>query len=388
MLRIRLKWHITYRGSALKNAVFSIIIAVVLSLLTIAAAEGVYSVVRWGKPHRSLSYQFLALAGLVGDKGDDTAAYKPYFANLDDLAQLLPQIKEGGVGIGNSPINTKTEDAAIKTVDAKGCPIIKPNMHKVAYFLHSSTVNPFESISVFHDADKQLDPRLTEFFGRYGGPRATLTSNADGERITVPDVEADRVVLVAGDSMAFGAMVDDDVTIASRLQATDSARRYVNLGVPGVDADQIICRLEDAAKRYAGRIDELIYVYCENDFKPGSPYGSPKEVIAWLKDFAGREKIGKVSVIFAPMIYMVAPELTRIDGTEGGRYPRHEELRAELKGLVEAAGYRWVDIGTLAREEEDRQKTHFGVLSFFVDNGHPSPLGTQRIVERLLSVAQ
>lgn len=371
-------------GSPLKKAVFSIIISVVLSALTLAVAEGAYSIVRWGKPHRSLSYQFLSLAGLVGDKGDNTAAYKPYFANLDDLAQLLPLIKEGGVGIGNSPINTKTEDAAIKTVDAKGCPVIKPNMRKVAYFLHSSTVNPFESISVFHDADRQLDPRLTEFLERYRGPRATLTSNAEGERITVPDVKADRVVLVAGDSMAFGAMVDDAETIASRMQATDSARRYVNLGVPGVDADQIICRLEDAAERYNGKIDELIYVYCENDFKPGNPYGTPPEVISWLKGFVDREKVGKVTVIFAPMIYMVAPELTRIEGTEGARYPRHEEQRAELKGLVEAAGYRWLDIGTLAREEEDRQKTHFGVLSFFVDNGHPSPLGTQRIVERLL----
>jgi len=37
----------------------------------------------------------------------------------------------------------------------------------------------------------------------------------------------------------------------------------------------------------------------------------------------------------------------------------------------------------LAREEEDRQKTHFGVLSFFVDNSHPSPLGTTRITEAL-----
>lgn len=355
-----------------------------LSVLTLAVAEGVYSVARWGKPHRSLSYQFLALAGLTGNSGDNIAAYKPYFSNLDELARLLPLIKKNGVGIGNSPINTKTDEAAIKTI-ANGCPVIKPNMRKVAYFLHSSTVNPFESISVFHDADKQLDPSLAEFFERYRGPRVTLSSNAEGERLTVPDVKADRVVLLAGDSMAFGAMIDDADTIASRLQASDTSRRYVNLGVPGVEAADILCRLEDAATRYKGRIDELIYVYTENDFIPDRRFGSPNEVIDWLKDFVVREKIEKVTVIFAPLIYMVAPELTRIDGTEGGRYPRREEDRAELKGLVEAAGYRWIDIGTLAREEEDRQKTHFGVLSFFVDNGHPSPLGTKRIVERLES---
>ncbi len=353
-----------------------------LSVLTLAVAEGVYSIVRWDKPHESIMYQLAAMAGLAGNSNDSIAAYKPYFSDLQDLAQLLPQIKEDGVGIGNSPINTKSDDAAIKTV-VNGCPAIKPNLRKAAFFLHSSTVNPFESISVFYDADRKLDPRLEEFFERYRGARVIFSSNAEGERVTVPDVKADKVVLVAGDSKAFGAMLDDANTIASRLQADDTQRRYVNLGVPGIEAQEIICRLEDAAKRYKGRIDELVYVYCENDFIPDHPYGKPGEVVAWLRDFVQRENIGKVSVVFAPSIYMVAPELTRIDGTEGSRHPRREQQRAELKSLVETAGYRWVDIGALAREEEERQKTHFGVLSFFVDNGHPSPLGTKRIVERL-----
>jgi hypothetical protein len=358
------------------------LISIVLSAFTLAVAEGAYSLVKWGKPHRSLSFQLAALAGLTRSTDESIAAYKPYFSDLEQLARLIPLIKEDGVGIGNSPINTKSDNAAIKTV-MNGCPAIKPNLRKAAFFLHSSTVNPFESISVFHDADRKLNPRLEEFFERYRGPRVIFSSNAEGERVTVPDIKADRVVLVAGDSMAFGAMLDDADTIASRLQSDDTARRYVNLGVPGIEAQEIICRLENAAKRYEGRIDELIYVYCENDFIPDRPYGTPKEVIAWLEDFVGREKIGKVTVVFAPMIYMVAPELTRIDGTDGSRQPRREEERAELKSLVETARYHWVDIGTLAREEEDRQKTHFGILSFFVDNGHPSPLGTKRIVERL-----
>lgn len=356
-----------------------------LSLLTIAVAEGVYSVALWGKPHRSFSYQFLALAGLVGDTGDNTAAYKPYFSNLEDLAELLPLIKENGVGIGNSPINTKTDEVAIKTPDANGCPAIKPNMRKLAFFLHSSTVNPFDPISVFYDADKQLDPRLAEFFDRYGGPRATLSSNAEGERLTVPDITADRVVLVAGASVPFGAMVDDQETIASQLQARDSTRRYVNLGVPGVSADEIICRLEDAAKRYKGKVDELTFIYCESQFKPDRPYGTPKEAVNWLNGFVEREKITKVTVVFCPYIYMVAPELTRIEGTEGGRFPHREAERAEFEALIKAAGYRWVDIGTLAREEEFRQKSHFAILSFFVDPAHLSSLGTKRLVDVLTS---
>jgi hypothetical protein len=90
------------------------------------------------------------------------------------------------------------------------------------------------------------------FWNATAGRSVTLSSNSEGERLTIPESNADRIVLVAGDSMAFGAMVDDDVTIVSRLQANDPTRRYVNLGVPSVDARDIICRLEDAAKRYRG----------------------------------------------------------------------------------------------------------------------------------------
>jgi len=366
-----------------KKLIFSVLTTVLLIAIPLVVVEGVYSLVSWKKPKRSISYQLLELAGFAGQANENIAAYKPYFANIEDLGRLLPAIKEGGVGIGSSPLDTVSTGSTIKTT-VNGCPALKPNLHKVAFFLHSTANNnPFGSISVFHDADKKLDPNLEDFFKRYGGPRASLSSNAEGERLTLPDVQANRVVLVAGDSIAFGAMIDDSETIASKLQANDAARRYVNLGVPGVDAKDIICRLEDFSKRYEGRIDELIYVYCENDFIPGQPYGTPAEVIGWLKDFVEREKISKVAVVFAPVIYTVAPEITRIEGTKGIKNPRREKERAELIDLVKATGYRFVDIGALAREEEDRQKTHFGVLSFFVDTGHPSPLGTTRITEAL-----
>src|SRR5262249_14140204 len=152
-------------------------------------------------------------------------------------------------------------------------------------------------------------------FRRYGGPHTSLSTNDQGERITVPDVVTDRVVLVSGDSVAFGAMIDDEATIASQMQTRDRTRRYVNLGVPGDTAEQILCRLEAATQRYKGRIDELIYVYCENDLESKARYGTPKEVIEAVRNIVTREKIGKVTVVFAPYIYMVVPEMTRVEGS-------------------------------------------------------------------------
>jgi hypothetical protein len=367
----------------LKNFLISTLITLLLSILTLAAFEGVYSLIKWRKPHRSVIYQLSAMAGLV-PPASNPSAYKPYFSNPQELVDLIPVIREQGVGIGGTPYNPGTEDSAIKTLD-NGCPALKPNLRVTAFNLHSSAFGPYAFPTAFYKADKKLDPRLEDFFRRYGGPHTRLSTNAQGERITEPDVAADRVVLVSGDSVAFGAMIDDDVTIASQLQARDNKHRYVNLGVPGTTAEQIHCRLEAATQRYKGRIDELIYVYCENDLQPDIPYGTPKEVIESLKSIVAREKIGKVTVVFAPYIYMVVPELTRIDGSEWSPTLRREKERAELKGLAEAAGFRWADTGALARSEEDTRKSSWAILSNYVDSIHLSAFGTSKLVDYLTS---
>ena len=368
----------------MKNFLVSILISVLLSILTLAAFEGVYSLAKWRKTHRSVIYQLSALAGLTRDPRGDPSAYKPYFSNPQDLADLVPAINEENIGMGGTPFDVRNKNNSIETLE-NGCPGMKPHLRMTAFFLHSSAFGPFDAPTIFYPADKKLDPRLEDFFQRYGGPHTTLSTNSQGERVTRPDVAADRVVLVSGDSVAFGAMIDDDASIASQMQARDSNHRYVNLGVPGTTAGQIHCRLEAATQRYKDRIDELIYVYCENDFQSEIPYGTPKEVVQSLKSIAAREKIGKVTLVFSPLVFMTAPELTRIDGSEWSPSLRREKERAELKRLVEDAGFRWVDIGMLARAEEDTQKNRLAPLSFYVDSAHLSASATGKLVDYLVS---
>ena len=193
------------------------------------------------------------MAGLAKPRSNESA-YAPYFSNAQELDDLLPLLNEQGVGLGGvhlgrTRFDVSSNDSAIRTLDS-GCPTLKPNLRMTAFFLPSSAFGPFGFPAVFYKADKKLDPRLEDFFRRYGAPHTTLSTNGQGERITEPDVSADRVVLVSGDSVAFGAMIDDDTSIASQMQARDSKHRYVNLGVPGANAEQIRCRLEAATQRY------------------------------------------------------------------------------------------------------------------------------------------
>ena len=92
-----------------------------------------------------------------------------------------------------------------------------------------------------------------------------------------------------------------------------------------------------------------------------------------------------ILTVFSPLVFMTAPELTRIDGSEWSPSLRRERERAELKRLVEDAGFRWVDIGMLARAEEDTQKNRLAPLSFYVDSAHLSASATGKLVDYLVS---
>lgn len=375
----------TLEGANVQKYIFSTVVSVLLSALTLVLFEGAYSLYNWHKPHRPVIYQLAAKAGLVKPRSAE-AAYAPYFSNPRELADLLPLINEQNIGVGDTPYtpgNSNMPIIATRQTDANGCLNMKPNQHIDTFFLHSSAFGPYAFPTVFYPVDKKIDPRLEEFFRLYGGPHKTFSTNGEGERITVPDVAADRIVLISGDSVAFGANVDDDATIASQLQARDSTRRYVNVGVPAATAMQIHCRLEEATQRYHGKIDELIYVFCENDLDDDGSYRSPQEAIEALKSIVAREKIRKVTVIFAPYFYMVVPEMTRIDDFEFAPSARREKLRANLKGAVEAAGFRWVDSGALARSEEQTTKSSLAILAYYVDTVHLSAYGTRKLVDYL-----
>src|SRR5918995_1707982 len=204
--------------------------------------------------------------------------------------------------------------------------------------------------------------------------------------MTVPAVERQEIVFVAGDSVAAGAMINDDETLASVLQRRDPYRRYVNLGRGGAEAAEIRCNVELAAERYPRRIRELIYVYCENDFDDDESMGTPEAVMAWLRRFVREQGIGRTTVVYAPYIFNVVPELTRVPGERGERFKDHADEKARLLALVQDAGFGWVDFGELALAEADARGTPFGALALYIDVVHHSPLGVERLADGLMQV--
>jgi len=145
----------------------------------------------------------------------------------------------------------------------------------------------------------------------------------------------------------------------------------------------VICGIEAAVENYGGTIDELIYIYFENDFRPGWAYGEPEEVVAWLEEFAARHGIQKVSVVYASFIYNIIPQLTRFKGHPTYRRPNHYAEKRRLADAVANAKFDFIDFADIAQEENRKQGTMFAAFALYVDHSHFSRLGILKLVERL-----
>ena len=360
-------------------------VPVMVCVLTLLAAEGAYSLIRWKKYSQSIAYQ--TYKQMIITTVPDDLQPELNLAGNDQFEALIPDMIEAGVGLGNVPFKKiMKERAAFTTHTADGCAFSKPGLKKEMTQLRSIDFDLSDPPVIFYDKGAKFSEALKSFVERYAIRRVSFSTNGEGERLTFPPTDVPDVVLVAGDSVAAGVSVSDDETLPSRLQQRDSTRRYVNLGAGGIPAADILCNLASAAKRYSGRIRELVYVYCENDFSTTDPYGRPEDVVARLAEYAKSEKIGKVTVVASPYIFTVIPHLTRFKGYRGEGRPSHHDEWERLRTSADKAGFTFIDIADLARREIQDRGTDFAAFSLFVDVVHLSPYGTGKLADALLGL--
>jgi hypothetical protein len=354
-------------------------LAVLVCVAVYLIGEGIFAITHWGRSHRSLTYQAAARVGIVSRR--TVRFFRPVLTDRGEIEALLDDLRAAGVGLGNSPYEQLRTDAASMEQTTDGCPQNRPQMRKTLTALRTPLFEMFNPMVMFYDRDRVLPERVRRVVERYAVRLTTFTTDEFGQRITVPATDRPEVVLVAGDSVAAGVMLNDDETLASVLQRRDPRRRYVNLGKGGAEAAEIRCNVDLAARRYSKRVREVIYVYCENDFDDHESMGTPDAVMSWLQEFVREQGIERTTIVYAPYVFNVVPELTRIPGERGERFKDHADEKARLRALVKDAGFAWVDFGELALAEGDARGTPFGALALYVDVVHHSALGVERLAD-------
>jgi hypothetical protein len=364
------------------------------TLVTLVVGEGARSLLMGGRPHVSLSSDIVtrrparlgrrapapsSAAPLPADGSDAVQREGAlYLSDRRELEALVPALKSIDAGVGNTDVADLVSENASINIEAGDCTRMKANLRKLTTQIRSDIFDVYDPPVVFYDADRALPDSVRAFLDRYGVRSVTLTTNAYGERTTLPLVDRDEKTLVAGDSVALGVGLTDAETLASRLQEADASRQYVNLGIAGVSSPQIECALDAAARRYAGAIAELIYVFCDNDYDPEDPRTAPSSVIAWLQHYATAHGIGRVTVVRSPFIRVVFPHR---EALEKDRF-RAASAR-QLAQLAAAARFRYLDIAMLAASEGASRATIFGPLQLFIDRVHLSPDGSRLVAQSL-----
>jgi hypothetical protein len=362
----------------LGNWALAVLVCVVIYLV----GEGVLAINHWERSHRSLTYQAAQMFDRISGRAPPRF-FRPVLTDPSEIEALLDDMAAADVGLGNSPYEQLRTSTASTSRSVDGCPQNRPNIDKTFTYLRTPLFEMFDPVVMFYDRDRGLSQRLQRFVDRYGVRLTRFTSDEFGQRSTIPVVGRQDIVFVGGDSVAAGAMINDEETLASVLQRRDPHRRYVNLGRGGAEAAEIRCNVELAAMRYPKRVRELIYVYCENDFDDDESMGTPESVMTWLQRFVREQGIDRTTVVYAPYVFNVVPELTRVPGERGERFKDHAEEKARLVDLVRAAGFGWVDFGELALAEADARGAPFAALSLYLDVVHHSPLGVERLADAL-----
>ena len=366
------------------------LLAVALSImLTLTVVEGMYAMWMSREHQTSLVYQAYNLLKYSLAPEEEELPWDPNtraIFHTNTFKPLVDSFRSDEVALGNSWFHELRNEKTAMNGEQDGCKIQTAGLDKSMTYLNAGLYAPFAPVTAFHDYGKQLSPEVSAFINRYGFRQIRHRTNEHGERLTLPVTAMPRKVIVAGDSVANGAMLNDDETLSSRLQDLDRNRQYINIGIGGADASDILCALDRAAERYRGEIEELVYVYCENDFKDDKPFGRPEDVIGWLQDYVRNNGIEKTTVVYAPYLYNIIPSVTRFrGGYRGGRYDRHAEERRTLEQASVSAGFRYLDMGRLALEEANTAGTVYAAMSLFSDRAHWSPAGTSRVAQKLLA---
>lgn len=377
-------------------------LAMLIGGLTWILLEGGYSIYQGSSPHRSISSR---AAGLLlrhlpptrtGGKDDD-GRQDTFTQDREDadwilgrvltsrssLESLFDELKASGVALGNSPYREmRNDEVAINYVGDDGCLRQKPNLLRYVGYLRVTRWHNFDPVSFFYADPDALTPRVKALLDRYALRQVRHTTNAFEERLTLPAVSRGAKVIVAGDSVAAGAMVDDSETIASHLQRMDPERQFINIGIIAADSSAIVCAAQRAAERYPRQISTFIYIWCENDFGGKSPYREPRAAMNWLAGYARTQGIPNILVVYSPFFYNTVPDVTRIEGYSD-KHPTYLEQYHALRLEALAQGFAFLNAADVVGDVRRQTGTQFGPLSLYVDHVHYSDYGSELIARQI-----
>jgi len=312
----------------------------------------------------------VALTGMVLDMPGEL---------VDELAAMDAVIENAG-----NPTGAREHDTIIVRPDPELGYALRPDVSVDAYQIRAGDSLDLDPPVVYVKAGSAMSPALRAYLEERTRVHYTYNVDANGFRRTIPEVDAEKKILMVGDSGLFGVGVDDEDTIASSLQRlVGDSQRVVNAGVAGYDGDMAF-----RAARKLSETDDyeiLVYVAHNNDFFEPRHVSNPakaRRVISSFESLTNRFPGGIVVALITFLEY-TGEDVLLSQGWTRERIEATDRLRDELPAIAEQAGFAFVDWTDIVGEVRAQEKTIFAPWSLYVDHAHLAPRASRLLAERI-----
>lgn len=303
-----------------------------------------------------------------------------YINDPEQIEQLFDEFEAAGVAFGNTPyVRLVTEKARSIQRDEAQNLVNTPVHQSESAFLRSRIFDIWDPITLGRgNLQTPLSPKIQRFIARYAFKPVIATIDEHGDRLTLPPSNAEQIMLIIGDSVAFGALLSDAETIASQLQQRYPAYKFINASVGGAKAKDNLSRLRQRLEMYGKRVAGVIYVHCENDY---SDKVTPDSIMMELSNLLEQYRIP-----YRAFVHQVYLERTMPDMVRDFRYESLNlayDAKSRLLNLARNAHFDVIDFYDIVDAYRSEMGTPLAGFSLYVDHCHLSALGTKLIVERL-----
>lgn len=298
-----------------------------------------------------------------------------YVNSEKEIRDLYPAFLEDGIAFGNSPFAELIQPVTESIVRNKdGMLVNLPNHTYQVAFGRYRVGDSWDPI-LYKDnhPEKPNSPKTDAFVKKHLFNPTTATHDADGHRITLPASKADDIVIVMGDSVAYGAAVNDADTLPSQLQVLHPELRFINAGVGGSGTPDNLQRLEVELKRYGRAVKSVIYLLCENDWNEDDTPEKLADGLLKVLDTAGvQDRV----FIFTQYIERAMPDLVRSSKeTDYRRFMNDKARTFELLKGRSKTPIVIVDWTKIVDDHRQQSGSVFSGLGLYVDHCHLSPEG-------------
>lgn len=295
-----------------------------------------------------------------------------FVSSEKEVRDLYPAFKKDAIAFGNSPfIELIHPDTESIIRDKDGVLGNLPNHTYQVAFGRYRIGDPWDPILYKDNHPEKANSPETEAFVKARLFNATSASHdADGHRNTVPASTAQDIVLVIGDSVAYGAAVNDADTLPSQLQLLHPNVKFINAGVGGSGTPDNLSRLGIELKRYGSQVKSVVYVFCENDWNDDD---TPEKLCTGLKEALDAAGIQDRVFIYTEYLERIMPDLVR--NTKESDLRRFWQLKSRTLDLLKQQPITVVEWSKLLDAHRQEAGSVFSGMALYVDHCHLSPLG-------------